>query len=246
MRVLILGGTTEARLLMALLENRPDITAIFSLAGATKVPVLPNAQTRIGGFGGIDGLKDYLLNHDIQAVIDATHPFAATMSSNAAEACASLGLPLLRLKRPAWVPTAKDQWITVPDLHHAALALGETSRRVFLTTGRKDLTSFQASPQHHYLIRSIDAPEPASLPPSATVVLSRPPYTLASELSLMREHGTDILVTKNAGSESTKAKLDAARALGLPVIMVQRPTLPPVRTADTPQSALQWLEKLAH
>ncbi|GBQ20064.1 precorrin 6x reductase [Acetobacter estunensis NRIC 0472] len=246
LRVLILGGTTEALALGRALENTFDLHGIFSLAGITPSPHLPHIETRQGGFGGIEGLATYLHAQGIGAVIDATHPFAAQMSRNAVAACAQTGTPLLRLQRPGWQASPDDNWIIVPDIDAATAALGATPRRVFLTTGRKDLAPFRAAPQHHYLIRSIVAPDPASLPPDHTILLQRPPFTRESETRLMREHRVDILVTKDAGSDATSPKLAAARDLGLPVVMIARPTLPPARTVATVHEAIDWLHGLAH
>lgn len=242
MNVLILGGTTEARELATLLNTHPNITPIFSLAGVTSHPILPPCTIRSGGFGGINGLKHYLHTENIHAVVDATHPFAAQMGHNAAAACAMLSVPLLRLERPAWSPRPDDHWINAQNLNHAAQLLGNTPKRVFLTTGRKDLSAFRADTTHHYIIRSIDPPSLDECPQNHTLLISRPPFSLESEHTLMSSQKIDILITKNAGSASTAAKLTAARHLNIPIIMVQRPERPSLTYAATPEAAQIWLE----
>ncbi|GBR16486.1 cobalt-precorrin-6A reductase [Gluconobacter frateurii] len=246
MRVLILGGTTQASQLAQQLGSHEGYETVFSLAGVTKNPVLPNTSVRIGGFGGVDGLRDFLRVQNIEAVVDATHPFAAQMSRHAAMACASSGVPVLRIDRPAWTEGAGDRWTHVSSIEDAAAALGDSPRTVFLTTGRKDLGPFQRASQHHYILRSIDAPEPSSLPRKVTLLLARPPFTVASEMALMKDHAVTVLVTKNAGAEATAAKLVAAKMLGLPVIMIDRPVLPPVKTVSTIESAIAWLCERRH
>ncbi|GBQ08028.1 cobalt-precorrin-6A reductase [Acetobacter cerevisiae] len=246
--VLILGGTTEASRVCRLLEHHPAFTPTLSLAGVTKNPHLPNIAVRIDGFGGVEGLKDWLNQHAIQAVIDATHPFAATMSQHVAAACAELALPVLRLERPAWLPTPQDHWYSVPNLTAAASLLadpagfGQRPLRVFLTTGRKEVAPFCAAPQHTYLLRSIDAPDPASLPPHTTCLSARGPFDYAAELAVMQAHHIDILVTKNSGGNATFPKLEAARSLHCPVIMVERPPHPACPRVDTPEEAMVWLQ----
>lgn len=246
--VLILGGTTEASGLCRLLEHQPAFASTLSLAGVTKNPHLPNIAVRIGGFGGVEGLKDWLKQCAIQAVIDATHPFAATMSLHAAAACAELALPLLRLERPAWLPTPQDHWYSVPNLTAAASLLadpagfGQRPLRVFLTTGRKEVAPFCAAPQHTYLLRSIDAPDPAILPPHSTCLSARGPFDYAAELAVMQAHHIDILITKNSGGNATFPKLEAARSLRCPVIMVERPPHPACPRVDTPEKGLAWLQ----
>ncbi|QEH97062.1 cobalt-precorrin-6A reductase [Gluconobacter thailandicus] len=246
MRVLILGGTTQASQLAQKLGSDEGYDTIFSLAGVTKNPVLPSVLVRIGGFGGVDGLRDFLRAQSVGAVVDATHPFAAQMSRHAAMACGSSGIPLLRIDRPAWTAVEGDQWTHVSSIDDAAAALGDAPQTVFLTTGRKDLGPFQRAFQHHYILRSIDAPEPSSLPRQVTLLLARPPFTVASEMTLMKDHAVTVVVTKNAGAEATSAKLAAARTLGLPVIMIDRPVLPTAETVSTIEDALEWLRKHRH
>ncbi|MBS7704462.1 cobalt-precorrin-6A reductase [Chelatococcus asaccharovorans] len=239
LNILILGGTTEASRLAALVAGRPDIAPVLSLAGRTREPAPAPIPLRVGGFGGVDGLVRYLEAARIDAVIDATHPFAARISAHAAQACARQGIPLARLTRPAWSPEPGDRWQVVPAMAAAAAALGPAPRRVFLTIGRQELAAFNAAPQHHYVVRSIDAPDGFTAP-QASFIAARGPFALADEEALMRAHAIDVLVTKNAGGAATAAKLVAARHLGLPVVMVARPAKPDVPTVDEPEEALAW------
>jgi len=228
-RILILGGTSEAMALARALSARPEIDAVLSLAGRTGHPVLPPIAHRIGGFGGVEGLVTYLKDNAVAAVIDATHPFAAQMTRNAAQACETLGVPRLVFTRPAWQAGDGDHWINVADTEAAVDALGEAPRKVFLTVGRLSLPAFRRAPQHHYLMRSIDAPDLADRPPKLDLILARGPFDGAAERDLMTEHRVDVIVTKNSGGSATDAKLAAARDLGLPVIMIDRPIMPDSR-----------------
>ncbi len=228
-RILILGGTSEAMALARALSARPEIDAVLSLAGRTGHPVLPPIAHRIGGFGGVEGLVAYLKDNAVAAVIDATHPFAAQMTRNAAQACETLGVPRLVFSRPAWQAGDADHWINVPNTEAAVDALGEAPRKVFLTVGRLSLPAFRRAPQHHYLMRSIDAPDLADRPPKLDLILARGPFDSTAERELMKAHRVEIIVTKNSGVGATDAKLAAARDLGLPVIMIDRPTLPDSR-----------------
>jgi precorrin-6A/cobalt-precorrin-6A reductase len=241
-RILILGGTSEAMALARVLAERPEIVAVMSLAGRTGHPVLPPIAHRIGGFGGIDGLAAYLEEQPIAAVIDATHPFAAQMTRNAAEACERLGVPRLVFTRPAWRPSEGDQWICVTDTDAAVDALGDVPRKVFLTVGRLSLPAFKRAPQHHYVMRSIDAPEEADRPPQMELILARGPYDVSAERDLMATHGIDVVVTKNSGGNATDAKLAAARELGLAVIMIERPELPKSRLVYSLDEVMTFIE----
>lgn len=242
MRVLILGGTTEATALSGALAERRDIDAMLSLAGRTSAPAESALPTRVGGFGGIEGLAVYLQAEGIEAVVDATHPFAAQMSRHAVAACEQAGVPLLVHTRPAWTPLAQDRWTAVPDLEGAVAALGREPRTVFLTVGRLSLPAFAAAPQHTYVVRSIDAPEPGELPPRHELVLARGPFDLAAETTLMRRFGVDVVVTKNSGGKATAAKLEAARTLELPVIMVDRPPPSGAQVEHRLPAVLDWIE----
>ncbi|GAB0119742.1 cobalt-precorrin-6A reductase [Acidisoma sp. 7E03] len=240
MRLLILGGTTEASALARLLAEETRVTPILSLAGRTRSPVLPLIPHRIGGFGGAEGLARYLAEQRIEALVDATHPFAARITPNAITAARVAGVPLLRLERLGWVPQAGDDWHPVATMAEAAQALGTAPRRVFLTIGRQDLIPFRdLAPQHDYLIRSVDAPEAALLPPQARLITARGPFAAEAERRLLAEAAIDILVTKNSGGSD--AKLAAARSLGLPVVMVERPPASGGDRAETAEAALAWI-----
>ncbi|WP_236045726.1 cobalt-precorrin-6A reductase [Streptacidiphilus fuscans] len=249
--VLVLGGTTEARLLAAELAARsPALRVTTSLAGRVEQPALPDGGVRVGGFGGADGLAAWLRAEQVSAVVDATHPFAAGISANAAVAVAGTGVPLLALRRPSWRPVAGDRWHPVASLAEAAAVLPELGSRVFLTTGRKDLAPFTGPDRLHaldrlrFLVRSVDPPAPP-LPPNVEVVLDRGPFTLDGERALLRDHRIDVLVTKDSGGAATAPKLTAARELGLPVVVVQRPPAPAgVPVAEDVEGALEWLVRV--
>jgi precorrin-6A/cobalt-precorrin-6A reductase len=231
MTILILGGTAEAAELARRLScSDLAVPALVSLAGRTSAPKPLALPSRSGGFGGVEGLVTYLRDNRVALVIDATHPFAAVMPFNAAAACRVAGVPLIALRRPPWTPEAGDCWTLVGDMAEAVAALGAEPRRVFLTIGRLELEAFAAAPQHRYLVRSIE-PIGEVLPAGAvTWLAARGPFALADEAALMRREGVEVLVTKNSGGAETAAKLSAARALGLPVIMVERPAKPDVPT----------------
>ncbi len=195
---------------------------------------------RVGGFGGAEGLASYLRDHSITHVIDATHPFAAQMSKNAVAACHEINVPLAALTRPAWRVQEGDQWQQVPDIDAAVSALAGPEQRVFLAVGRMHLEDFAAQPQHHYLLRLVDEPDGLPLP-HCEVVVSRGPFTEADDRALMQRHGTELVVSKNAGGTGARAKLDAARALGLPVLMIDRPTLPKRTELSSVTQVLDWL-----
>ncbi|MBW4034731.1 MAG: cobalt-precorrin-6A reductase [Proteobacteria bacterium] len=250
LRTLILGGTTEAaNLARALahdaraLAHEPTIAATLSLAGRTTAPILPPIPHRIGGFGGIAGLVAYLRTTETAAIIDATHPFAAQISDHACQAAALTATPILRIDRPAWRAEPGDQWTHVTTMTQAAQALGPTPRRVFLTIGQQDLAPFRAAPWHDYIIRSVDPPAAALCPPNAELITARGPFTVAGETALLQTHRIDIIVTKNAGAAATSAKLTAARTLGIPIIMIARPSLPPCPTVPDADGALDWLKR---
>ena len=242
LRVLILGGTTEGSALAEALKGDGRFDATLSLAGVTRAPKLPRIATRIGGFGGADGLASWLRGTRTMALVDATHPFAQRISRNAVIAAEAAGVALLRVARPEWRPGPGDRWTSVADMTEAAARLGRVPRRVLLTVGRTDLAPFLHHPQHHYLVRSVDPPPAALLPPRCRVVAARGPFTLADELSLLSGEAIETVVTKNSGGAATEAKLRAARHLGLEVVMVARPV--PVAAPHVPtwQDALRWLE----
>ena len=220
--MLILGGTAEATALAHALAPRLDIAATLSLAGRTSAPMAQPLPTRVGGFGGVDGLVTYLRAEAVDVLVDVTHPFAAQISRRAREAAALAGRQLITLSRPGWAPQPGDCWREVADMQAAAAALGASPRRVFLTVGRLQLAAFTEAPWHHYLVRTIDPVEDHGFPDVAFVT-ARGPFDIADEARLMRDHRIDILVTKNSGGAATAGKLEAARHLGLPVVMVRRP-----------------------
>lgn len=238
-RILLLGGTTEASLLARLLAGA-GMDAVFSYAGRTGAPVAQPLPTRIGGFGGAEGLAAFLRAEEIGYVVDATHPFAARMSRNAVAACAATGIPLAALERPAWTPGPGDGWTPVPDIPAAVAALPEAPARIFLAIGKLHLAGFAARPQHHYLLRLVDPPEALPLPDAAAVI-ARGPFTPEGDLALLAEHRIGHIVAKNAGGIGARAKLDAARTLGLPVILIDRPALPPRRIFTEPEEVMGWL-----
>ncbi|MCP8939826.1 cobalt-precorrin-6A reductase [Alsobacter sp. SYSU M60028] len=243
MRVLVLGGTTEATALARALAGRVEFAPTLSLAGRTDRPAAQPIPARVGGFGGVAGLADYLRSEGIEAVVDATHPFAARMSEHAAQACREAGVPLVALTRPPWTPGPGDRWIDVPDMAGAVDALGEVPRTVFLTVGRLSLPAFAARPEHTYVVRTIDEPGEGPLPPRVRLIRARGPFAEEDEVALMRREGVDIVVSKNSGGEATSAKLAAARRLGLPVVMVRRPPRPETKQAHGVAEALGFLER---
>ncbi|MGO9849235.1 MAG: cobalt-precorrin-6A reductase [Methylocella sp.] len=223
MRVLLLGGTSEASQLASLLAGQSGISAVLSFAGRTKTPRAPEIPTRIGGFGGAEGLSAYLEAEHIDVLVDATHPFAEQISRNAAIAAARVKIPLVSLSRPAWRAEAADRWIDVADMAAAAAVLGREPKRVFLTVGRLQIEAFAAASQHFYLVRAIEPLMPVPSLPRHRIILGRGPFAAEAEEKLLREESIEVIVTKNSGGGATFAKLLAARALGLPVVMVDRP-----------------------
>ena len=243
MRILLLGGTTEARQLAeALAEQRQaPVEVILSLAGRTRAPATGPAALRVGGFGGAEGLAAYLNTEAIDLLVDATHPFAAGMSANAHAAAIATGIPLLRLARPAWRPTPDDRWTVVQDMAAAAVALGRDAGRTFLTVGINEIDRFANCPVPFFLVRLIEPPARPLPLGDHVLVLDRGPFRVGPETDLMRQHRIDTLVTKNSGGSATRAKLDAARALRLRVIMVDRPPEPAAHIVDTVPASLDWI-----
>ncbi|MFD9166046.1 cobalt-precorrin-6A reductase [Streptomyces sp. NPDC059558] len=239
--VLILGGTTEARLLAEALASDPSVHVTTSLAGRVASPALPPGDTRIGGFGGIAGLAAWIVAHDVTRVVDATHPFAEQMSFHASEAEALTGVPLLALRRPGWTPQPADDWTFVDSLADAAALLPGFGNRAFLTTGRMGLHTFAHLTDTWFLVRSVDPPA-APVPPRLEVLLARGPFTLEDERELLARHRIDVLVTKDSGGSATAPKLTAAREAGIPVLVVRRPPVPQgVPEADSVDAVLDWL-----
>ncbi|MEV8524751.1 cobalt-precorrin-6A reductase [Streptomyces sp. NPDC052000] len=247
MHVLILGGTGEARRLAGLLYDA-DLSGMrvtSSLAGRVAAPRLPAGEVRVGGFGGAEGLAQWLRTHRVDVLIDATHPFARTISFNAAAAAAAAHVPLLALRRPGWVPQEGDRWHAADSLDDAASLLAELGRRVFLTTGRMGLAAFAHLDELWFLMRSVDAPEPPC-PARMEVLLDRGPFTLDGEREVLRAHGIDVLVTKDSGGAATAPKLTAAREAGIPVVVVRRPPVPDgVGVAATPEEAAAWVRQFS-
>ncbi|MHB0772545.1 cobalt-precorrin-6A reductase [Bradyrhizobium sp. 5.13L] len=238
-RALILGGTSDASLLAAEIA-RAGIDAVYSYGGRTRAPADQPLPTRIGGFGGVTGLADYIRRENITHVIDATHPFAAEMSRNAIAACAETGAPLIALERAPWARATGDNWIEVADVNGSVAALPETPAHVFLAIGRQHIAPFASKPQHAYTLRFVDPPE-APLPFAADVIVSRGPFTLQSELEMLRARGIAWIVARNSGGDGARAKIDAARMLGLPVIMISRPQLPGRLRVESVAEIMQWL-----
>jgi len=240
--VLILGGTNEGRRLAKRLAGDARYRTLLSYAGRTERVRAPDSAHRIGGFGGAQGLADFLREHAFDALVDSTHPFAARISANAVAAAALTGTPLLRLARPRWRPLPGDLWTEVPSMEAAAEALGSAPRRVFLTVGRLEIAAFLRAPQHDYLVRAIDAFETGL--PRARVIAARGPFSFEAEHQLLVEQRIELLVSKNSGTPLTYEKLAAARALGLPVVMVERPHVPEARETASLEGVVEWLATL--
>jgi precorrin-6A/cobalt-precorrin-6A reductase len=246
LRVLILGGTTEASALARLLTGDARFDATMSLAGRTKQPMAQSLATRIGGFGGIDGLARYIESEGVRAVVDATHPFADQISANAVAACTRTGTPLASLLRAPWIPQAGDRWHIVADTDEAAGAIGRTLQRVFLSLGRQELHAFAAAPQHRYVARVIDMPEWPNLPPNMKIIQARGPFDVSAERALLTDERIDVIVSKNAGGAATYAKIEAARDLGLLVIMIARPRKPAGHAVSSAEETIAWLAQHLH
>jgi precorrin-6A/cobalt-precorrin-6A reductase len=241
-RVLLLGGTSEASDLTAKLSVIPEVEAIVSLAGRTRQSVKPSSgEIRIGGFGGQAGLIEYLQSQHINVLIDATHPFAAQISWNAEEAAIATNIPHLMVIRPAWVKTPKDRWIEVESVASAAQTIPAIAQRVFLSIGRQELTPFVKVPKVWFLMRSIDPPDLEI--PNGKLLLDRGPFSLQQERQLLQEYQIDAIVSKNSGGDATSAKIIAAREFGIPVVMVQRPAIPLGEQVTNADSAVVWFTK---
>lgn len=243
-RLLILGGTGDAASLAARASQIAEIEVVSSLAGRTQQPFTPKTGTvRIGGFGGAAGLAAFLLDRPIDLLIDATHPFAAKISANAAVAAAECNVPYLMLVRPAWERVEGDRWIEVASHSEAAIALLGQSQRVFLTIGRQELAAFAGLDAIWFLMRAIDPPALNTPVPKGKLLLARGPFSLEDERQLLLEYQIDTIVSKNSGGGATYAKIAAARELGIPVVMVQRPQIPDVEQVADVEGAIAWLIK---
>ncbi|MGI3778503.1 MAG: cobalt-precorrin-6A reductase [Janthinobacterium lividum] len=238
-RLLILGGTTEGAELARALAGDVRVEAVLSLAGVTRAPAASPLPVRVGGFGGAEGLAAFLREGGFDGMVDATHPYAVGISRNAVIAAELAGVAFVRVARPAWVAGPGDRWVEVGSLEEAA-RLGAVSRRVLLTVGRKELGAFAAAPWHRYVVRSVDAPGGGVLP-GAVVVVARGPFALEGELALLREHGVEVMVTKNSGGGATAAKLVAARMLGVEVVMLARPAEAGGASVADVAGVLAWL-----
>ncbi|MGC0398759.1 precorrin-6A/cobalt-precorrin-6A reductase [Streptomyces sp. SAI-126] len=240
--ILILGGTTEARELAAGLASRPGVRVTTSLAGRVTRPGAVAGEVRIGGFGGVAGLADWIREEQVDALVDATHPFARAITAHAVRAAAATGVRCVVLRRPGWRPGPGDRWHQVDSLEEAARLLPSLGRRVFLTTGRTELAAFAHLTELHFVVRSVELPEPP-MPPHTEVLLARGPFTAADESTLLYDHCIDVLVTKDSGGAATSAKLTAARELALPVVVVRRPPLPDGVTAVPDVASVErWLD----
>lgn len=217
---------------------------MISLAGRTEVPKALPLPTRTGGFGGADGLIDYLANEKIDLLIDATHPFANQISANAAEAARRTGMPVFALCRPGWERQTGDRWISVVDVAGAIGALGGVPRRAFLAIGRQEAGQFSAAPQHAYLVRSVDPVVPPLDVPDCRYILASGPFNERDETRLLRENNIDVVISKNSGGAATYAKIAAARALGIEVVMIERRKPAGMKTVSTVELALQLIDQM--
>lgn len=239
LRLLILGGTTEATALANKMAEL-GLDGTVSFAGRVERPRRQPLPQRVGGFGGVDGLVTYLKDHQITHVVDATHPFAAQMSRNAVAACAAANVPLIALTRAPWAAQDGDNWTHVPDIEGAVAALERPAARVMLAVGRMHLPEFAPNPQHFYLLRLVDPPQTPPPFPDHHAIVDRGPFSIEADLDLMRDHRIDLVVSKNAGGTGAYAKIVAARQMGLPVIMIDRPALPPRHEAHSVDAVLDW------
>lgn len=235
-----MGGTTEASLLAREFAAQ-GLSGVLSYAGRVAKPRPQPLPVRIGGFGGVVGLEDYLIRENIGRVIDATHPFAATISRNAVAACERQNIPYCAIERPAWQPTSQDVWHELPDIPAVLQFLDGEARQIFLAIGRQHLAEFAGISQHFYLLRLVDPPQSPLVLPDAEITIDRGPFTVANDLALLRDHRIDLIVAKNSGGVGAQAKLLAARELGLPVVLIARPVMPQRRLCASVDEAMIWL-----
>jgi precorrin-6A/cobalt-precorrin-6A reductase len=241
-RILILGGTTEARALGERLAKRGGLDVTLSLAGRTAAPVPHAVPVRVGGFGGAAGLADYLVAEHVDALIDATHPYATIISENAIAAARQTAVPFMTLRRPPWAAVAGDRWIEANDAKAAVSAIGQERRSVFVALGRNELKPFAGAPQHRYLVRSVDPVDPPLPLPQVTYVTARGPFSEADDRALMAAHAIEVVIAKNSGGGAAYGKIAAARTLGIEVIMLRRPAAPDAPAVDTVDEAIAWLD----
>jgi precorrin-6A/cobalt-precorrin-6A reductase len=241
-RILILGGTTEGRMLGERLAKRGDLDVTLSLAGRTASPVPHAVPVRVGGFGGAAGLADYLAKERIDVLIDATHPYATIISESAAAAARSTGVRFVALRRAPWTAGAGDRWIEVDNTGAAVRAIGKERRSVFVALGRNELAAFAGAPQHRYLVRSVDPVDPPLPLPDVTYITARGPFCEADDRALMTAHSIEVVIAKNSGGPAAYGKIAAARALGIEVILVRRPPAPPGPAVESVDAALVWLD----
>ncbi|MFJ5537439.1 cobalt-precorrin-6A reductase [Vreelandella titanicae] len=239
-KILILGGTSEASALASAVAKR-GLPAIFSYAGRVNTPKPQPLPTRIGGFGGVNGLATFLVQERISHIVDATHPFAAQMSTSVVAAAAQSGVKAIAFTRPAWQTVNGDQWQSVASIDEAVSTLAGPPQRVLLAIGRMHLSAFAAQPQHHYVLRLVDQPTSPPPLPDVSTVIDRGPFTLEGDLALLENQRIQRIVCKNAGGEGAASKLTAARTLGLPIVMIERPALPPRHEVHRIDDVFSWL-----
>ena len=241
-KILILGGTTEARQLAERLAQRADLDVTLSLAGRTASPVPHAVPIRVGGFGGAEGLADHLADERVDALIDATHPYANIISANAAAAARKAAVPFVALRRPPWAAGAGDRWIEVSGARAAVDAIGQQRRSVFVALGRNELAPFVGAPQHRYLVRSVDPVDPPLPLAHVSYITARGPFSEANDRALMQAHEIEVVISKNSGGSAAYGKIAAARALGIAVIMLRRPPVPDEPAVRTVEDAVAWLD----
>lgn len=239
--ILVLGGSNEGFALAKTLQGHKNYTITSSLAGRTSLPKKPVGPYRIGGFGGSEGLKHYINTNKIDAIIDATHPFAQNITKNAAKAAGDTKCPLLHIWRPQWKRAAKDNWIEVPTMQAAAERLTKHHAPIFLTIGRLELAAFLPRTDLAFITRAIEPNQNEQWPKNFHFIYAKGPFDYNQELALIKKYNIKAIVTKNSGGPGAFAKIEVARTLNLPVIMINRPPKPKGNLASTPEEALNWL-----
>ncbi|MGH1349442.1 MAG: cobalt-precorrin-6A reductase [Methyloligellaceae bacterium] len=239
--ILILGGTQEANQLASVFAEQ-NIHAVYSYAGRTWKPKPQPVPTRVGGFGGVQGMIDYLCSHGISHVIDATHPFAAQISSNAAQACNACNIPLMSLERRPWCRSEGDDWVDVKDISAAVAQLNNTGERVFLAIGKQDIAPFAGLNQHFFLLRFVEITGDEVLPYNCKIIKDRGPFILKNDMELLKKYQITKIVSKNSGGSGARAKIDAAREAGISVVMIARPASLNVQKVYSPEEVMNWLQ----